>query len=70
VLAEAVVDAGRSEAVAGAHTKLRDLIRTRLAEVRAVRTARQQSGPFLLRDERIDRNGRKLDESTSGMAGL
>jgi transposase len=35
---------------------MRDLIRTRLAVVRAVRTARQQLSAFLLRHERIYRN--------------
>jgi transposase len=38
---------------------MRDLIRSRLAAVRAVRTARQQLSAFLLRHERIYRNGRK-----------
>jgi hypothetical protein len=38
---------------------MRDLIRARLAAVRAVRTARQQLSAFLLRHERIYRNGRK-----------
>ena len=42
-----------------AHEAMRDLIRTRLAAVRAVRTARQQLSAFLLRHERIYRNGRK-----------
>jgi transposase len=42
-----------------AHEAMRDLIRTRLAAVRAVRTARQQLSAFLLRYERIYRNGRK-----------
>jgi transposase len=37
---------------------MRDLIRTRLAAVRAVRTARQQLSAFLLRHERIYPNGR------------
>jgi transposase len=36
-----------------AHEAMRDLIRTRLAAVRAVRTARQQLSAFLLRHERI-----------------
>jgi transposase len=42
----------------GAHEAMRDLIRTRLAAVRAVRTARQQLSAFLLRHERIYPNGR------------
>ena len=42
-----------------AHEATRDLIRTRLAAVRAVRTARQQLSAFLLRHERIFPNGRK-----------
>src|SRR6202051_3053546 len=42
-----------------AHEAMRDLIRTRLAAVRAVRTARQQLSAFLLRHERIYRSGRK-----------
>jgi transposase len=42
-----------------AHEAMRDLIRTRLAAVRAVRTVRQQLSAFLLRHERIYRNGRK-----------
>jgi transposase len=42
-----------------AHEAMRDLIRARLAAVRAVRTARQQLSAFLLRHERIYRNGRK-----------
>jgi transposase len=42
-----------------AHEAMRDLIRTRLATVRAVRTARQQLSAFLLRHERIYPNGRK-----------
>src|SRR3954463_6145763 len=42
-----------------AHEAMRDLIRSRLAAVRAVRTARQQLSAFLLRHERIYRNGRK-----------
>jgi transposase len=42
-----------------AHEAMRDLIRTRLAAVRAVRTARQQLSAFLLRHERIYSNGRK-----------
>jgi transposase len=42
-----------------AHEAMRDLIRTRLAAVRAVRAARQQLSAFLLRHERIYRNGRK-----------
>jgi transposase len=41
-----------------AHEAMRDLIRIRLAAVRAVRTARQQLSAFLLRHERIYRNGR------------
>jgi transposase len=40
-----------------AHEAMRDLIRTRLAAVRAVRTARQQLSAFLLRHERIYPNG-------------
>jgi transposase len=40
-----------------AHEAMRDLIRSRLAAVRAVRTARQQLSAFLLRHERIYRNG-------------
>jgi transposase len=39
-----------------AHEAMRDLIRTRLAAVRAVRTVRQQLSAFLLRHERIYRN--------------
>jgi len=42
-----------------AHEAMRDLIRTRLAAVRAVRTARQQLSAFLLRHERIYRSGGK-----------
>jgi transposase len=42
-----------------AHEAMRDLIRIRLAAVRAVRTARQQLSAFLLRHERIFPNGRK-----------
>jgi transposase len=42
-----------------AHEAMRDLIRTRLAAVRTVRTARQQLSAFLLRHERIYCNGRK-----------
>jgi transposase len=42
-----------------AHEAMRDLIRTRLAAVRAVRTARQQLSAFLLRHERVYRSGRK-----------
>jgi transposase len=42
-----------------AHEAMRDLVRTRLAAVRAVRTARQQLSAFLLRHERIYPNGRK-----------
>jgi transposase len=42
-----------------AHEAMRDLIRSRLAAVRAVRTARQQLSAFLLRHERIYPNGRK-----------
>src|SRR4051794_41898949 len=42
-----------------AHEAMRDLIRSRLAAVRAVRTARQQLSAFLLRHERIYRNGGK-----------
>src|ERR1700692_1816445 len=42
-----------------AHEAMRDLIRTRLAAVRTVRTARQQLSAFLLRHERIYRSGRK-----------
>jgi transposase len=38
---------------------MRDLIRARLAAVRAVRTTRQQLSAFLLRHERIFPNGRK-----------
>jgi transposase len=41
-----------------AHEAMRDLIRTRLAAVRTVRTARQQLSAFLLRHERIYPNGR------------
>jgi transposase len=40
-----------------AHEAMRDLIRARLAAVRAVRTARQQLSAFLLRHERIYSNG-------------
>src|SRR3984957_18761352 len=42
-----------------AHEAMRDLIRTRLAAVRAVRTARQQLSAFLLRHERNYRDGGK-----------
>src|SRR6202045_2161885 len=42
-----------------AHEAMRDLIRARLAAVRAGRTARQQSSAFLLRHERIYPNGGK-----------
>ena len=42
-----------------AHEAMRDLIRIRLAAVRAVRTARQQLSAFLLRHERIFPNGGK-----------
>ena len=42
-----------------AHEAMRDLLRARLAAVRAVRTARQQLSAFLLRHERIYRNGGK-----------
>ena len=40
------------------HEAMRDLIRARLAAVRAVRTARQQLSAFLLRHERIYPTGR------------
>jgi transposase len=36
-----------------AHEAMRDLIRTRLAAVRALRAARQQLSAFLLRHERV-----------------
>jgi len=42
-----------------AHEAMRDLIRARLAAVRAIRVARQQLSAFLLRHERIYPNGRK-----------
>ena len=42
-----------------AHEAMRDLIRTRLAAVRAVRTARQQLSAFLLRHERTYPDGKK-----------
>jgi transposase len=42
-----------------AHEAMRDLIRIRLAAVRALRTARQQLSAFLLRHERIFPNGRQ-----------
>src|SRR5882757_8788236 len=42
-----------------AHEAMRDLIRTRLAAVRVVRTVRQQLSAFLLRHERTYRNGGK-----------
>ncbi len=42
-----------------AHEAMRDLIRTRLVAMRAVRTARQQLSAFLLRHERIYPNGRQ-----------
>jgi len=42
-----------------AHEAMRDLIRSRLAAVRAVRTARQQLSACLLRHERIYPNGGK-----------
>ena len=42
-----------------AHEAMRDLIRARLAAVRAVRAARQQLGGFLLRHGRIYPNGRR-----------
>jgi transposase len=41
-----------------AHEAMRDLIRTRLTAVRAVRTTRQQLSAFLLRHERTYPNGR------------
>jgi transposase len=41
-----------------AHEAMRDLIRARQAAVRAVRAARQQLSAFLLRHERIYRDGR------------
>jgi transposase len=41
-----------------AHEAMRDLIRARLAAVRAVRTARQQLSAFLLRHERVFPDGR------------
>ena len=41
-----------------AHEAMRDLIRARLAAVRAVRAARQQLSAFLLRHERIYPAGR------------
>jgi transposase len=41
-----------------AHEAMRDLIRARLAAVRAVRAARQQLSAFLLRHERIYPDGR------------
>jgi transposase len=41
-----------------AHEAMRDLIRARLAAVRAVRAARQQLSAFLLRQERVDPRGR------------
>ncbi len=41
-----------------AHEAMRDLIRARLAAVRAVRTARQQLSAFLLRHERLYPTGR------------
>jgi len=43
-----------------AHEMVRDLIRTRLAEVRAVWTTHRQLSAFLLRHERISPNGRTL----------
>ena len=49
-----------------AHEAMRDLIRTRLAAVRAVRTARQQLSAFLLRHERIYRNGRAWTKAHRG----
>jgi len=42
-----------------AHEAMRDLIRARLAAVRAVRTARQQLSAFLLRHDRTYPNGRR-----------
>src|SRR3982751_2349227 len=42
-----------------AHEAMRDLIRARLAAVRAVRAARQQLSAFLLRHERIYPDGKK-----------
>jgi transposase len=42
-----------------AHEAMRDLIRARLAAVRAVRSARQQLSAFLLRHERVYPHGRK-----------
>jgi transposase len=42
-----------------AHEAMRDLIRARLAAVRAVRSARQQLSAFLLRHERVCPQGRK-----------
>src|ERR1700704_41124 len=41
-----------------AHEAMRDLIRARLAGVRAVRTTRQQLSAFLLRHERVFPDGR------------
>ena len=41
-----------------AHEAMRDLIRARLAAVRAVRSARQQLGAFLLRHERVYPTGK------------
>ena len=52
-----------------AHEAMRDLIRARLAAVRAVRAARQQLSAFLLRHERIYPAAGGLDEGASGMAG-
>jgi transposase len=42
-----------------AHEAMRDLIRARLAAVRAVRTARQQLSAFLLRHERVYSTGKR-----------
>jgi transposase len=42
-----------------AHEAMRDLIRARVAAVRAVRTARQQLSAFLLRHDRTYPNGRR-----------
>jgi transposase len=49
-----------------AHEAMRDLIRTRLAAVRAVRTARQQLSAFLLRHERIYPNGKAWTKAHRG----
>src|ERR1700693_1254267 len=53
-----------------AHEAMRDLIRARLAAVRAVRAARQQLSAFLLRPRAsLSCRPDSLDEGASGVAG-